>query len=72
MDIKELENRFRHHSPKPGQTQKYESIRQECLDLALYLVDQCPESRELSVSISRLEDVCFYANASIARREFES
>ena len=67
MDSVELHNRFTYHKPKDGQPEIYEDIRLRARNYALYLSQVCPESRELSLAITKLEEVVFWANASIAR-----
>lgn len=62
-----LENVYKYHAPKEGQTEKYEAIRNEAKELA-YLIDElCPPSRERSIAHTNLEQVSMWANASIAR-----
>jgi hypothetical protein len=69
MDWKrELENRFSYHAPTAGQPEKYERIRDKAHQLAIDLVDLCPESRELNTALTHLDAVVYNANASIARR----
>lgn len=66
-DLNDLENRFTYHAPKPGQADSYQTIRLKALQFAL-LVDQlAPESRELSLAITKIEEAVFWANAAIAR-----
>ena len=65
----EMANRFTYHAPKEGQQLKYELIREKGHQLALHLVSMCPESRELSVALTKLDEVVMWANAAIARRE---
>lgn len=63
----DLENRFSYHSPKPGQPEQYQAIRDMAKDLA-YLIDElCPNPREKALAITNLEQSVFWANASIAR-----
>ena len=64
----ELSTRFTYHSPKPGQPEVYEMLRDNAHSLALKIQAHCPESRERSLAITKLEEVVFWANASIARR----
>lgn len=68
-DKKELANRFTYHTPKIGQPEKYEMLRAIAGDLAGIIVDKCPECRETSLAITKLEEAIFWANAAIARRE---
>ena len=69
MDARELETRFTYHPPKDGQPKKYKLIRDAAHSLSFVLWSECPESREQSLAITKLEEVVFWANASIARRE---
>lgn len=63
----ELENRFKYHSPKEGQPEKYKAIRKKAKELAHMIDELCPESREKSVAMTNLETAVMWANASIAR-----
>lgn len=64
---KQLENNFKYHSPKEGQPEKYTAIREKAKELA-YLIDElCPDSREKSLAITKIEEASMWANASIAR-----
>lgn len=64
-----IENNFRYHPPKPGQSEKYEALREKAKELA-YLIDGlCPNSREKAVSLTELESSVMWANACIARNE---
>ena len=63
------ENDFAHHAPTDGQPERYERIRGACNQLALLLNTNCPPSRELSLAMTKLEEVVFWANAAIARNE---
>lgn len=65
----QIENNFRYHGPKDGQAMKYELIREEAKDLAYFIDDTCPDSREKSLAMTKLEEAIFWANASIARNE---
>ena len=69
MDAQELEKRFTYHQPKGNQPEKYEVIRGRAKQLAELINDITPDSREKSVAITKLEEVVFWANASIARNE---
>lgn len=67
----DLERRFTYHPPKPGQPERYVSIRGQAKALAYILAQSCPASRELSLAITHLEETVFWANAAIARNERE-
>ena len=42
----QIENNFMYHSPKEGQTEKYEAIREKAKELAYLIEEACPNSRE--------------------------
>ena len=65
----QIENNFVYHAPKDGQTEKYQQLRSEAKALAHLINDLCPDSREKSLAITKLEDAIMWANASIARNE---
>ena len=64
-----IETNFTYHKPQEGQPERYERIRDEAKRLAGILVTNCPESRELSLALTQLEDAVMWANAAIARNE---
>jgi hypothetical protein len=67
----DLNVRFTYHPPFGTQTARYEIIRNEAWILAKDLIDWCPDSRELSLALTKLEEMVFWANAAIARHEEE-
>lgn len=69
MEGEELAIRFTYHAPKKGQPEKYEDIRKKAHVLAVMLQAYCPESREKSLAMTKLEECVMWANAAIARRE---
>jgi hypothetical protein len=69
IDTVELQKRFTYHKPKEGQPERYEFIRDAAKSLAAVIVEETPESREQSLSITALEEAVFWANAAIARNE---
>lgn len=63
----QIENNFMYHAPKDGQAGKYTQLRAKAKELA-YLIDKtCPNSREKSLAVTKLEEAIMWANASIAR-----
>lgn len=67
-----LNNRFTYHPPFGNQAIRYEYIRNYALEFGDYLVNvACPDSRELALAITKLEEVVFWANAAIARHEVD-
>jgi hypothetical protein len=69
MEQDEITKRFTYHPLKDDQPARYERIRNAARTLADLLNEECPESREKSLAITKLEEVVFWANASIARNE---
>ena len=60
-----IESAFTYHAPK--QPEMYTEIREKAKELA-YLIDGlCPDSREKSLAMTKLEECAMWANASIAR-----
>lgn len=68
MDDHDLTNRFHYHPPATENVKvKHEDIRNSCLTLANFINEALPEGREKSLAITKLEEVMFWSNASIAR-----
>ena len=67
--MKDLDNIYTYHSPKPGQPERYQAIREKAKELAVLIDGTCPDSREKSIANTRLEEAVMWANASIARNE---
>jgi hypothetical protein len=62
-----IESAFTYHTPKTGQPEMYTEIREKAKELA-YLIDStCPDSREKSLAMTKLEECVMWANAGIAR-----
>lgn len=68
IDRQDLLNRFTFHPVDSEDTARtYELIRHNARELALGLTEICPSSRELSLAVTHLEQVVFWANAAVAR-----
>lgn len=67
----QIENNFKYHAPKPGQAERYEQLRNKAKEFAILLNEICPNSREKSIAMTKIEDATMWANASIARSEWE-
>lgn len=66
MTTPQIDEIFTYHIPKEGQSKKYDEIRNEARLLAHKINDLCPESREKSLAITKLQEMVMFANASIA------
>ena len=69
MKNNEIEKNYTYHAPKDDQPERYEKIRFKAKMLAAYINENCPESREKSLAMTKLEEAVMWANASIARNE---
>ena len=68
-DRDRLDNDFTYHSPKADQPERYGLIRNTAKSFALLIVDKCPDSREKSLALTKLEEAVMWANSAIARNE---
>ena len=60
---------FTYHAPKADQIDRYTQIRRAGLQMANLFTVCCPESRELSLAMTKVEEAVMWANAAIARNE---
>jgi len=65
----QIENNFKYHAPKGNQQERYVALRNKAKECALLIDEMCPDSREKSLSMTKLEEAIMWANASIARNE---
>lgn len=63
----DIKNRFTFHPATPTTATKYESMRAKALELAAWMDENAPESRELSLALTNLDQAVMWFNASIAR-----
>ncbi|MDO8159166.1 hypothetical protein FKQ51_17735 [Bacillus toyonensis] len=63
----QIKKNFTYHPPKEGQTERFVDIRNQALLFATVIDCLCPNSREKSIALTKLEEAVFWANASIAR-----
>ncbi len=66
MTTAQINNTFTYHSPTTEQIAIYAVLRDMGRNMALYLNEVCPESREKSLAITRLQECIQMANAAIA------
>jgi hypothetical protein len=69
VDEEELAIRFTYHPPRNGQVDRYQEIREAGRQMAMFILETTPESREQSLALTALDEVVMWANAAIARRE---
>ncbi|WP_085523856.1 Acb2/Tad1 domain-containing protein [Tuberibacillus sp. Marseille-P3662] len=64
-----IENTFTYHKPDDEQIVKYQTLRTNFKHTAYQIDTLCPDSREKSLAMTKLEEAVMWANASIARNE---
>ncbi len=69
MSCEQVAKVFRYHPPHGDQAKRYEMLRGASRDLAMLMSDLCPESRERSVAITKVQEAVMWANAAIAINE---
>ena len=67
MSKQQIDHNFTYHPPKPGQPEMYTALREKTKELALMIDDICPDSREKSLAMTKLEECNMWSNAAIAR-----
>jgi len=68
-EAKNHDKEFAHHEPKGDQNIRYNTLREKAKELATLIDMCCPDSREKSLAMTKLEECSMWANASIARNE---
>jgi len=63
----DIEKRFVYYPPSDEQRLRYEGMRAKAKELALEMYSKAPDSRELSLAITKLEESVFWFNAAVAR-----
>ena len=62
-----FENNFKYHSPTPEKNKIYVEYREKCKELAYYIYENFPDSRERIRAITKLEEAMFWGNAGLSR-----
>ncbi len=63
----QIKNNFKYHAPKGEQIEVYKKIRENVKQIALMINEYIPDSREKSLSLTKLEEAVMWANAGLAR-----
>jgi hypothetical protein len=71
IDIDDIDNWFKYHSPTPDQIKRYKTIRDAARDFALIILHNTPSCPDQTVAIRKLRDTVMAANLSIACNEPE-
>jgi len=67
----QIEKAFTYHKPHGDQPERFEKLRDATKELAYLITDNCPDSRERALALTKLEEANMWANAAIARNEDE-
>lgn len=67
MTRDEIASRFRYYPPSPASQWIHEAIRERLMAAAEVVAGLCPEGREKSLAVTKLEEAMFWANAAVAR-----
>lgn len=71
MAAKDIEKNFTYHAPDESRQVRYLNIRNMARDFAYVIDHVCPDSREKSLAMTKLEEAVMWANAAVARNEVE-
>jgi hypothetical protein len=63
----DIQNRFTFHPATPTTASLYEAMRAKALELAAWMDENAPESRELSLALTNLDQAVMWFNAAVAR-----
>ena len=62
-----IHHNFKYHAPTPEKVVRHEHVRDECRELANFIINNCHDCRERSIAITKIEEAMMWANAAIAR-----
>jgi exoribonuclease R len=69
MDRADIRNRFEYHPANTSDRQAdHTNVRNQLMETAFLVDSVCPEGREKSLAVTKLEEAMFWANAAIARQ----
>jgi len=66
MNGMNIENTFTYHAPNEEQQKRYVELRNKAKELAYMIQSHCPDSREKSIALTKLQETIMMANAAIA------
>lgn len=70
IDDSDLAQRFDYHPPSDDSIRHaHEEVRYALLTVARVINELCPDGREKSLAITKLEEAMMWANAAIARKQ---
>lgn len=63
----DLKNRIKYHRPTEEGISRIAANRKAALAFADTVLSSCPEGRDKEISLTKIEEALFWANAAIAR-----
>jgi len=67
--MEKLHNNFTYHAPTTEAKKKFAALRTHFCGVAAAVDVACPNSREKSLALTKIEEAMMWANAAIARNE---
>jgi hypothetical protein len=67
MTLVEIQDRFRYHAPSVEGVARHTELSEAFASLAVLVDDVCPDGREKSLVLTKLEEGKFWASAAVAR-----
>jgi len=65
----DFDRTFQYHSPTGDQIKRYQELRAKAKEFVELIDRLCPESREKSLALTKVQESIMWANASIAINE---
>lgn len=69
MTKQDIVKTFSYHAPHGDQVDRYSQLRVQARELAIMMLELCPDSREKALALTNLQQSIMWANASIAITE---
>lgn len=66
--VVQIEKAFSYHRPSTEVADKCQAIRDKCKELAYFIAENTPESREQSLALTELEKVMFFGVSALVRK----
>lgn len=66
-NVEILTDRFTYHPPDAEKIKIHEYVRKAGLELVMDIAAMCPDGREKSLALTKVEEAIMWANAAIAR-----
>lgn len=67
MNLEEIQDRFTFHPGTPVTGPMHDHVRDLIRNIAVHLATDLPESRELSLALTALEEAMHWSNACVAK-----